>query len=330
MKILVLRGGALGDFVITLPALGLLRARWPEARIELVGNRRAAELGLRRHYLDAVYSQHESRWSGLGAGTLEASTPLGLWIAGFDLVVNFWPDHDGAIARDLRLLGFKPGGAPAGFVSSSPQTDAQPASRHFCAALKPLGLRATHFKPALFPNQADRDEAARLLSATAHDDQLVAWHPGSGAPRKNWPLPRWFEVIDSLFRAVDHRLVVILGESESGLGADPEFVRRLPKRSLVLRDTPPEHLAAVLARCRLFLGHDTGPAHVAAAVGCPCVLVFGPTDPAVWAPPHEHVQALRRGETTDAVRVAEVIAAVESARNRATRARTVMRGTGGR
>ena len=68
-KILVLRGGALGDFIVTLPALALLRRRWPESRIELAGNAVAAEIGRREGLLDAVHSQHEARWSGLyGSG----------------------------------------------------------------------------------------------------------------------------------------------------------------------------------------------------------------------------------------------------------------------
>ena len=74
MRILVLRGGALGDFLVTLPALRLLRTRWPAARIELVGNAREAELGVQGGYLDAAHSQHDARWSALfAAGPLPPS-----------------------------------------------------------------------------------------------------------------------------------------------------------------------------------------------------------------------------------------------------------------
>src|SRR3954465_15700140 len=86
-KILVLRGGALGDFIVTLPALALLRERWPEARIELVGNTTAAEIGRARGLLDVAHSQHEARWGALfSQDTLPA--PLASWLAGFDLVLN--------------------------------------------------------------------------------------------------------------------------------------------------------------------------------------------------------------------------------------------------
>ncbi|HEY1111610.1 MAG TPA: hypothetical protein VGE76_23345, partial [Opitutaceae bacterium] len=92
-KILVLRGGALGDFIVTLPTLAALRARWPEARLELVGNALAAQLAVRRGLLDAAHSQHDSRWS-----TLFSPSPLhpdfAAWLATFDLVLNYWPDPD--------------------------------------------------------------------------------------------------------------------------------------------------------------------------------------------------------------------------------------------
>ncbi len=67
MRILVLRGGALGDFLVTLPALARLRQQWPEARLELAGNATAAALAVRQGLLDAAHSQHEARWSALYA-----------------------------------------------------------------------------------------------------------------------------------------------------------------------------------------------------------------------------------------------------------------------
>ena len=97
-KILVLRGGALGDLVVTLPALARLRERWPGARITLVGNATAGQLALNRGLIAELFSQHEGRWAALhGTDPLPAS--LGAWLAAFDLVVNFWPDPDGARRR---------------------------------------------------------------------------------------------------------------------------------------------------------------------------------------------------------------------------------------
>src|SRR3954463_6636635 len=92
-KILVLRGGALGDFIVTLPALALLRDRWPSARIELVGNATAAQLARARGLLNAVHSQHEAQWSALFAETA-LPKELDAWLSEFDLILNYWPDAD--------------------------------------------------------------------------------------------------------------------------------------------------------------------------------------------------------------------------------------------
>ena len=82
----------------------------------------------------------------------------------------------------------------------------------------------------------------------------------------------------------------------------------------VALNLPLPELACRLAACRLFLGHDSGVSHLAAAVGTPCVLLFGPTDPAMWTPPGEHVQTVRRGPELSAISVDAVWAAVTSRR----------------
>ncbi|MFA5058011.1 MAG: glycosyltransferase family 9 protein, partial [Opitutaceae bacterium] len=90
----------------------------------------------------------------------------------------------------------------------------------------------------------------------------------------------------------------------------------LPSGVEVSENLPLPALAVQLAQCRLFLGHDSGLSHLAAAVGTPCVLLFGPTDPAMWAPPGGHVRVIRRGETLDAIAIEEVLAAVDPAIDR--------------
>lgn len=97
-RILVLRGGALGDLIVTLPALALLSQRWPGAHITLVGNTTAGNLALKRGLISELLSQHEGRWAALH-GTEPLPASLGAWLAAFDLVVNFWPDPDSALRR---------------------------------------------------------------------------------------------------------------------------------------------------------------------------------------------------------------------------------------
>ena len=302
MRILVLRGGALGDFLVTLPALGLLRAEWPGARIELVGHARAAGLGVLGGYLDAVHSQHEARWSALfSAAAVELPPALHAWLAEFDLVVNYWPDPDGTLARHFPLR------AGQQFLSAPAAPLLAPAARHFCEPLKTLGLSTTDFRSRL------RLPAVHYIGpSTADHRRPVAIHPGSGSPRKNWPRERWTELMAQL----EEPVLLVLGEAEMK-GWSTSFVARIhsteSRQVKIANNLPPPELAAALARCRLFLGHDSGVSHLAAAVGTPCVLLFGPTDPAMWAPPGDHVRALRRGTDLDTLVVEEVLSVLSAA-----------------
>jgi heptosyltransferase-3 len=284
-RILVLRGGALGDFIVTLPALALLRSRWPESRIELVGNSTAGQLALQRGLADAVHSQHEGRWSALYLDR-KLSEPLAGWLGGFDLVVNYWPDPDGTLARHFPVKGGQR------FLTAAALPSHGPAAAHYCEPLRALGAtRDRSWFPLLPP------------SGAMGTRQGIALHPGSGSARKNWPADRWLEVIGR----IDGPLTLILGEAE--LAAWEQRLPQLRDRTNlnILASPPLETLVAACSSAALFLGHDSGVSHLAAATGAPCVLLFGPTDPAIWAPPEPTVRVIRRGPTVDAIPVADVL-----------------------
>jgi ADP-heptose:LPS heptosyltransferase len=287
MRILVLRGGAIGDFLVTLPALQLLRDRWPAAQIELAGNPAAAALGVDFGPLDAAHSQHEARWSALFRdGALPAD--FAAWLARFDLVLNYWPDPDGCLARRFPL---RPGQQ---YLSAPAQPVLAPAARHFCEPLRALGLAASDYRARLHLPSADD-----LGPSTGGRRRPIALHPGSGSPRKNWPLERWEELCSRL----PAPLLIVGGE------ADAAALHTLARFGVTALNRPLTDLARDLARCRLFVGHDSGISHLAAAVGTPCVLLFGPTDPAMWAPPGDPVRVLRRGPALEAISVDDVWAA---------------------
>jgi heptosyltransferase III len=296
-RILVLRGGALGDFIVTLPALALLRQRWPDARIELVGNATAAELVRAGGLLDAIHSQHEARWSGLFA---EGAPPdeLARWLAAFDLVVNYWPDPDGTVRSKFPLR------AGQLFLEASAMPRLSPAAAHYCEPLKALGLETRNFFCGL-ENGWVIPGAAPLRTAESRRSSRIALHPGSGSPRKNWPREAWASLAAWLRASHAAELLIITGEAEPPdalAGAGPSA-----------RNLPLPALAGQLSTCRLFLGHDSGVSHLAAACGVPSILIFGPTDPAMWAPPAPHVTVLQRAPDPASISVADVQQAVTRA-----------------
>ncbi len=281
-KILVLRGGALGDFIVTLPALAALRRAWPAARIELVGNAPAASVASTTHLLDAVHSQHEARWSALYTAA-DLSGDFTTWLTSFDLIVNFWPDSDSVVARHFPLR------PDQRFLSASAHPAIAPAAAHFCAALEPLGIASCEFFFPLAPAKSAREFAP-----------LIAFHPGSGSSKKNWPLDRWTALAEWFRREQRAELLIITGEAEA------LETRALGRFGTSAHALPLDALMAGFGQCRLFVGHDSGISHLAAACNVPSILLFGPTDPARWAPPAPHVRVIRRGAELDLISVDEV------------------------
>ena len=284
MRILILRGGALGDLIVTLPAIAALRAHWPDARIELVGNSSAAQLALSRGLIDAAHSQHEARWAALyGISPLRAE--LATWLGTFDLVINYWPDPEKELAQRFPIRSDQI------FLTAMAQPISSPAASHYCTPLQQIDLEP---EALVYP-----------LRQPTPDRTLVALHPGSGSAKKNWPMDRWRTLARWLEADLRLSVLVISGEGE------PADI--LEGVGVHLRSRPLDELADRLACCRLFIGHDSGISHLAASAGVPCVLLFGPTDPSIWAPPASTVQVIQRGAEMSAISLPDVQAAVTAA-----------------
>ena len=128
-------------------------------------------------------------------------------------------------------------------------------------------------------------------------------HPGSGSTAKNWPLARFVEAARAL--AAGRPWLLVAGPAERELTPPPDAV--------LAREWPLRRLGAALAGARLFLGNDAGVSHLAAAAGAPTLALFGPTDPALWAPVGPCVRTLRSPDgSLAALGVDAVLAAARS------------------
>jgi heptosyltransferase-2 len=149
--------------------------------------------------------------------------------------------------------------------------------------LATLGLFLTDPSAHLFPNDGDRNAIRSLQGNTA-------FHPGSGSETKNWPIENWIELGNALL-ARNHSLIVIAGEADTARTQQLKLAWE-GKQVRFAENLPLPHLAALLEGA-VFLGHDSGISHIAAAVGARCLLLFGRTDPAIWAPANSNVTVLR-------------------------------------
>jgi heptosyltransferase-3 len=319
-RILVIRGGAIGDFLLTFPALKALREAYPNARIEILGYKHIAALAKNRFYAQAVRSIEYGPLASFFAKHSELSEELTDYFATFDLIISYLYDPDRIFENNLRRCGVKNLlCGPAKIVENSGH-----AARQLAQPIEELGIKVADLTETIFLSADDRRFAQEFLRSSSQP--IIAIHPGSGSKEKNWPLEDWIELVSGkggLSKAkgeLGHMgkhfpLVVVSGEADKAQTAQLEQVWK-DRDVRFVKDLPLPHLAAVLEHT-VFLGHDSGISHVAAAAGATCVLLFGPTDPDVWAPRNENVQVLRAqsGKVRD-LEIESVQAAIEVALSR--------------
>ncbi len=289
MKILLLHPGGLGDCILSLPAVRLLRARFPSAEVTVAGN---------LDHLGAILSGYAERvisLSSLPLHHLYSSGPLPpeevhFWLS-FDPIVSWTGSGNPEYVRKIKEIH------PHAFVASwKPERDeTRHVSQLFADSIESVIHSGGPVEPAaVFLNQALRKEGMLWLAQRGWEnmDSLTALHPGAGSAAKRWPLNRFTDLALHYVLKEKRKLLVIEGPAETGLAK--QITGGLPANSAILAELLPLGLlAAVVEQCRLFIGNDSGIAHLAAALQVPSVVLFGPTLPRHWAPLGRHVRVLR-------------------------------------
>ena len=285
-RILVIRGGAIGDFILTLPALKALRDARPQAQIEILGYKHIAVLAEKRFYAQAVRSIEYGRLARFFARDSELPAELADYFASFDLIISYLYDPDQIFETNLRRSGVEDLiCGPARIVENAGH-----AAWQLARPIEALGIKVVDLAERIFPSVKDREFAREFLSSMPQP--IMATHPGSGSQAKNWPIENWISLFSPDHGFADlERIVVISGEADEAQTG--QLQRQWKNRGVrFARNLSLPHLSAVLERAT-FIGHDSGISHLAAAAGANCILLFGPTDPNVWAPKNDNVQILR-------------------------------------
>ncbi len=289
-KGLVYHAGALGDFLTALPAIRV----WSRLR----GGGPLVLLG-RPAYRELAQELFAEAWdaSSMRFACLLAGTPS--------------PDALRLLAPIGDALVFAPAAAPvtAGLalvterlVRQDPFPPSAPVRMHVVdwhlALFSGLDLAETERTPRLF--------AVGPAAGAERDRGPVALHPGSGAGRKNWPLRRFLALAEALAGAGES-VAWVLGPAEVESGLAAAIAQSRPTDPRWSSPTPAD-LAGLLRGCRLFVGNDSGVAHLAAAAGTPVAVLFGASDPVVWAPRGRAVTVIGDGiGGMEAVRLEDVL-----------------------
>lgn len=284
-RILVVRGGALGDFILTLPVLAALRERFRECRVELLAYPQYGDLAAVGGCVDAVHPIESRPLAGFFAAGGRLDPQLTEYFKNCAVIVSFLFDPDGIFETNVKrcteaqfLAGpYRPEQAGGGHATSV-----------FLSVLERLAIFDADPVPRLTLQGAmDRPSAA--------GKSLVALHPGSGSERKNWPEDCWSEFVGALLNQTPADVLLVGGEAE-GEKLERLAQRYAGPRLTVARSLPLVELARHLSACSAFVGHDSGITHLAAALGLRGLVLWGPTNETVWRPRSERMTLLRAGD----------------------------------
>jgi lipopolysaccharide heptosyltransferase I len=295
MRIALVKLSAIGDVVHALPVAAALRAGLPQARLTWVVERREAAVLRGNPALSEIVPIDTRGWrrvrSALAiAEAAGAVVALGrhLGAGRFDVAIDLQGlVKSGAVTAATRAplrIGFA-----AAYCRESTSTlftnrrvTPPPSARHvvdqYLSLLEPLGVRP---RSAEFPLPTDAGAEARVdefLASTGlkPQDRLVVLNPGAGRPDKRWPVARFRDLARSLVDDAGAAVLVAWGPNE--LDDARAIVDGSPAGRVSL--APPtdlDDLLAVLRRASVVVAGDTGPLHMAAALGTPCVGLYGPT-----------------------------------------------------
>jgi lipopolysaccharide heptosyltransferase I len=296
VNILIVKTSAIGDVIHTLPSLWSLRLHFPDAHITWLVEESAADLVIGHPALNRVLVVPRKRWLHdfrTGHVARAVSDFVGftrkLRDTRYDLVIDFQGLLKSAIwvllARSTRKVGFGRGmeHAEHSYLALTERVPAVNMDQHAIdrslLLLKAIGVPAVDIRYAL-PVSAEHDaEAAALLQTCGirEEDRMVAINPMARWPTKLWE-PQCFAALADRLEAEGIR-VVFTGSHQDGPALD-EIGRFITRRYRRLDGkTSLNTLAALYRRAQVVVTTDSGPMHLAAAVGRPVVALFGPTAP---------------------------------------------------
>ena len=280
-KILIVKPSAIGDVVHALPVLNLLRRRYPAAHVAWLVTPACAGLLDGHPQLDEVIRFDRKRfghaWRDPKAMVALAAFHRDLHRRRFDLVIDLqglfrsgWLSFStGATTRVGTSTDREFGWAFATTVAPVGGRDRHAVDRYLSVA-DHLGLGTSPVEFVFPTDDADRAAVAPLLPA----GPFAVFLPATHWPTKRWPIDRFAELVTPLRERFGLASVVAGGPDADAVPGAGSIAGRTTLRQLV----------AVLERASLVIANDTGPMHVAAALGRPLVTVFGPTDPGRTGP----------------------------------------------
>lgn len=305
-NILIIDFGQLGDVVMSLPALAAIRKRFPQAHLTVAAGKPAAEVIELSGLANAVIAvDRVSLRDGFQPLSILRMLQLVKDVRRrqFDFVIDLHSFSEtnllGFLSRAPKRLFARRRGRSLDFLANfrpPPPVEENNRTRHqvdrYLDVLQPLEIKDVHRIPRLI-SRAEDDRAVDLLLRKSKADigaPLVGLFPGAGHESRRWPIERFAQLAETLDRSDGVRSLLFLGPEERGLSSQIKTL--FPSSTVVLDRLTIHQLVAAQARLSVFVSNDTGPLHIAAAVGTPIVLLLDQRAPETYVPINEPKQVI--------------------------------------
>jgi Glycosyltransferase family 9 (heptosyltransferase) len=289
---IVVRSGALGDVLLLRRATATLNGAGFRIVLVAPGSSGAALVGPGPSEVACSLASERADLAALWA--CDAEPPRALREAAGEAAIAYAVSADPDLAANLSRLASR-------VILRSP---APPPGIHvsdwLAEPLASLGLDLAATVAPLEFTPAEQDAARPWRERLP--ERFLAIHPGSGSPRKNWPADSYAALAHDL--ALGEPFLAIRGPADQDAAAP---LLRVPG-AVIAECLPARTLGALLADAGVCIGNDSGVTHLAAAAGAPVLAIYGPTDPAQWAPIGRSVRTIR-AEPIDVLSVADIAAA---------------------
>jgi ADP-heptose:LPS heptosyltransferase len=285
-SILLVRLGGLGDLLVALPSIQLVKRRYPGSSLSLVCRTEYGRLLEKAGVVDAVISAEDSRWLPLFDDRPGVPEDLRKWLEESNVILGWF---QGEKPRSFEHKVFALTAASGRFIVYDPQSGI-PVSRYFFDRTSALIDGRPHARgafedcfrlPSLKAEDRDKSLLRKSKTPVGRSDFAVI-HPGSGNKTKCWPLENFLGIIAFLHQK-GMKGYLVTGEAEARMERTI-LDSRLPSGWLWLHRPPLTELAGLLEEAAVYIGNDSGVTHLAAACGTRGLALFRNDLEAAWKP----------------------------------------------
>lgn len=276
--VLIIHPGALGDVLLSRPALFAVRCQFPHHEIAFLAGQSVGALLCGAGEVDRVFPLESSYLSELWAGPDSLCLGFRAWLSNCDIAVGWLPDTEGGLSATLRAVGVR-----SIYLKPALSTDlcAEHQASRYLEAIQASDTHQIADTPLVL-SPIIRERGRLIVQGLIQENRYtVVIHPGSGSRHKRLDAQILVPVIEWLFQA---DMAPLLLEGPADREAVERVLATIKIDVPVIRGLDLPIMAGVLSHAKLYVGHDSGVTHLAAALSVPTIACFGPTDSRRWAP----------------------------------------------